>query len=388
MLELLFLLLPIAAFSGWLVGVKSKNHKNKIRRENISSKYFSGLNYILNEQPDRAVDVFLQLLDKDSEMVDIHLMLGNLFRKRGEVDRAIKVHKSILVKPNLPEGYINILNLELAKDYISAGLLDRAEAILLELVGAQKELEASLNLLISIYQESKDWDKAISASNKLQYISRKDFSNEISHFYCEIALLHLDAKSFMQAKRSVKQALKYNPNSIRAGIILADIQLIQNKHKSAIKIFEKLVPYADNYLTEIVPKMVACYRHLSKSFNVKNSWDIILKNNKSPKVILAYVNYLQAHEGELIAIEFLNRHLHNSPSILGLSKIIELNLFLATDKFKDKLENFNEVMAKLIKKNYNFKCKYCGLVSKSLEWQCPSCRTWDSFQSTSLFEIT
>lgn len=388
MYELLFLLLPVAAVSGWYLGLRSKLIDNKKKRDLISSKYFTGLNYILNEEPDQAVNVLIQLLDKDADTVDIHLMLGNLFRKRGEVDRAIKVHKAILLKSNLQDSYRDILNLELAKDYISAGLLDRAEEILLNLIDNLKQLESSLKLLISIYEESKDWEKAINACIKLQLITKKDQSKKISHFYCEIAISHLQTKSYSFAKRTLNQALKYNPKSVRVGILLADLNIMQSNFKSAIKVLENLVLHAENYLSEIVPKIIKCYEYLGKTKDFDKVWSVILKKNNNIKVILAYVSFLQAKKGDVKALDYLNRHLLDNPSILGLSKTIELNLFLATDKFRDKLENFNEIMAKLIQKNYNFKCKSCGLASKVLEWQCPSCKEWDSFYSTSLFELS
>lgn len=387
MKELLFLLLPVAALSGWYIGVKSNIKKSNKKQDYLSSKYFSGLNYIINEQPDRAVDIFLQLLDSDNSSVDIHLMLGNLFRKRGEVDRAIKVHKSILIKDNLPQGCRNILNLELAKDYISAGLLDRAENILLSLVEQGKELDASLVLLTNIYQESKDWEKAINSCNKLQSVSKIDYTDKITHFFCEIAKSAIDSNNITQARKFIKQSLKYNRYFVRANLMLADIEISIGKFKAAINILDSLLPKAEDYLVEIIPRIIKCYKKLGRESDIQTFWGEILKNNNNIKIVLAYVGYLQSTHGDIKALHYLDDHLQKYPSILGLSKIIELNLFLSTDKFKDKLENFNEVIARLIQKNYSFKCETCGLASKTLEWLCPSCKQWSSFKSASLFEI-
>lgn len=388
MKELLFLLLPVAALSGWWVGQKSINKNNKKRNINAASKYFSGLSYILNEQPERAVDHLLQALDLNSEMVEIHLMLGNLFRKKGEVDRAIKVHKSILVRPNLPKEYCYILKLELAKDYMFAGLLDRAELILLELVDNNAELESSLNLLISIYQESKDWDKAIECTLKLQSISKKNYGFKIAHFYCEIAEEQLANKNFYAAKKNIKNAIYTNKGSVRANIILADIEIQQKNYKTALKLLENILPNNPPCFDDLISKIVLCHKELGTYFDIDKYWAELLKKNRDIKLILIYVHFIQIFKGESFALKYLMEYLNTNPSILALNKFMEINFSLITKSLQENLDNYQLLIGNVLQKKHNFKCIKCGFASKALEWQCPGCKNWDSFKTLSLFEIS
>lgn len=394
MKELLFLLLPIAAFSGWYLGIKSKTKNSKLRNDKFSSKYLHGLNYVLNEQTDRAVDIFLQMLDIDGDVVEIHLMLGSLFRRRGEVDRAIKIHKSILLRSNLPQEYCNLLKIELAKDYIHAGLLDRAELILLELVEHNIEEETSLALLGSIYEESKDWDKAIDIHLKLQAVSSTKYNIKIAQFYCELAKNAIHIKNFSQAKEYIQQALKQDETCIRAYILSGECEIEQGKYIQAIALFEKIIKHSknykdvDNYLFEIVSKIIFCYMILGKTESLTDFWhNINISNGDNVGVILAYTNYLQETKGEVVALEYLTKEIKTNYSILGLSKIVELNLLLATDRFKHNLDSFKEVIDKILQKTYNYRCVSCGLTSKILEWRCPSCKGWGTFRIAALFEL-
>ncbi|MCW9015982.1 MAG: lipopolysaccharide assembly protein LapB, partial [Kangiellaceae bacterium] len=180
-------LLPIAWLLGYLKGKKAPKQSNEIGSTELSQKYFSGLNYLLNEQDDKAIDAFVSVLEVDSETVETHLALGNLYRKRGEVDRAIRLHQNLIARPSLSAAHRKMSLMELGYDYMAAGLLDRAENIFKELLHDQTHKQQSLKQLLQIYQQTKDWQNAIQISEKIQLNNVPEIKNEIAHFYCELA---------------------------------------------------------------------------------------------------------------------------------------------------------------------------------------------------------
>jgi len=170
---LLFFLLPIAAFSGWVLGRRRSERKSGARVSELSTSYFRGLNYLLNEQQDKAIEVFLKLADINRDTVETHLALGNLFRRRGEVDRAIRVHQNLIARPSLSQDEKTVALLELGEDYMRAGLLDRAETLFADLVAMDALAPSALKHLIAIYQHERDWDKAIDHARRARATARR-----------------------------------------------------------------------------------------------------------------------------------------------------------------------------------------------------------------------
>lgn len=216
---LLFLLLPIAAYSGWLTGRKSSAKK--------ASKYIAGLNYNLHEQPDKTVEALVQMPAIDDDTFETHLTLGSIFRRRGELDRAIRLHQSLIQRPDLATPYKSLALLELARDFIAAGVLDHAEAILLELVAINEQLVPSLQHLLELYQQGKEWLDAIKIAQKLQEIKGVDLRSTIAHFYCELAEQKMKANELDEAKNYLNAALKTNKDFPRA-LILMEQQSSEN----------------------------------------------------------------------------------------------------------------------------------------------------------------
>ncbi|MCK5360007.1 MAG: lipopolysaccharide assembly protein LapB, partial [Gammaproteobacteria bacterium] len=157
----LLLLLPLAAISGWIASRQDERIRSRKCGADIPSDYFKGLNLLLNEQPDKAIEVFIKVLEVDSETVETHLMLGNLFRRRGEIERATRIHQNLIARPKLDRYQCSQALFELAQDYLKAGLLDRAENLLLEYAEVEKDPEPALRQLLYVYQQEKEWDQAI-----------------------------------------------------------------------------------------------------------------------------------------------------------------------------------------------------------------------------------
>ena len=223
-LEILFLLLPVAALSGWLVGRGGVSGHRREEGGLFSPDYFKGLNYLLNEQPDKAVEVFVQMLEVDSETVETHFALGNLFRRRGEVDRAIRIHQNLIARPTLNRTQRNQALFELARDYMAAGLLDRAEALFEELIDDREYSEQVGCQLLEIYQQEKEWDQAIEVARRLQGTGI-DGAPLISHFYCELAERAMRRNDYAEAGKLLKRALSEDRANVRVSLLEGRMEL-------------------------------------------------------------------------------------------------------------------------------------------------------------------
>ncbi|MGL4896675.1 MAG: lipopolysaccharide assembly protein LapB, partial [Shewanella sp.] len=218
MLEILFLLLPIAAGYGWYMGRRSIRQNQSNQRKQLSRDYFTGLNFLLSNESDKAVDLFISMLDVDDETIDTHLSLGSLFRKRGEVDRSIRIHQNLIARPTLTNEQRDIAMMELGKDYLAAGFYDRAEEIFLNLVSQDDHSEESETQLIAIYQVIKEWQKAIDITKRLSRKRQQVLKPITAHFYCQLA----DETSDDAEKiKLLQQALKQDPKCGRALLTLA-----------------------------------------------------------------------------------------------------------------------------------------------------------------------
>ena len=188
----LLLLLPLAAVSGWFAARQDQRYKSRKCGADIPSDYFKGLNLLLNEQPDKAIEVFIKVLEVDTETVETHLMLGNLFRRRGEIERATRIHQNLIARPKLDRYQRSQALFELAQDYLKAGLLDRAENLLLEYAEVEKDSEPALRQLLYVYQQEKEWNQAIATAKRLAKASGESTDEMIANFLCEQAVEEID----------------------------------------------------------------------------------------------------------------------------------------------------------------------------------------------------
>ncbi len=269
---MLFLLLPLAALSGWLIGRKH-NYKAPPRR-------FAGLNYYVSQQPDRTVEALVQMPTVDEDTIETHLTLGSIFRRRGELERAIRLHQGLLERPTLSSQYKAQAMLELARDYIAAGVLDRAEAILLELISNGEQLVASLQHLLDLYQQGKEWLAAINIAYKLQEINKNDLRATIAHFYCELAEQALKTQQYKQAKYCLKRAAKTKHDCARAIILRANIEQALGNYNKAIKLYKHVATQNIEYFPVVINEIVKCYQQTTDRNYAQDQQNQTSKNTK------------------------------------------------------------------------------------------------------------
>ena len=378
--ELLFvfvILLPIAWYVGFRIGRGLPSQSSR-QKEKFSKKYFVGLNYLLNEQSDKAIDTFLSMLEIDSEAVEIQLALGNLFRKKGEVERSIRIHQNLIVRPYLESTDRSLALLELGYDYMAAGLLDRAENIFKELLDDVAHKQASLEQLLVIYQLTKEWNKAIEFASKLSYPLNTDKKKQISHFYCELAEEALIGGDHKSAKVFIKNACSIDSTCVRATLIKARLQVSDGKYKKALKSYQEIIKQDIIFLPEAINLIVDCFSQLEDEKGLQEFLKKALARGGGASVILATVQELQLKNCDSDAIEFLVLQMGKQPSLKGLSKLIELQIENAQESSKPSLVMLHEIVTKLLENKPVYHCGHCGFDSKTLFWQCPSCKCWGS----------
>ncbi len=375
-IEWLLLLLPAAVISGWIAGRNYTSKKGDKGQQKLSRKYIVGLNYLLNEQPDKAIDTFIQLLEVDSETVETHLALGSLFRRRGEVDRALRLHQNIIARPVLAGELRQLAMFELGLDYFSAGVLDRAEHIFDDLKDVPQHNISSLRQLLSIYQAIKDWQRAITTAQQLYRLSGDDLTVECGHFYCEIAEQAIAENNPSLALSSLKNAQRIDNKSVRASLMQASLAIENQQWKEAIRFYKKLLKQDIHFFSEGLIGLEKSYQAMNDSKGLQALLIEASDNGAGTKVMLAAASKLRLVDGDKAAAEYISLHLRESPSMRGLQTLIELHLIHSNEKARESLQLLQEVVDSLLASKPSHRCDSCGFECKQLYWNCPGCKNW------------
>lgn len=380
MTEWLWFMLPIAAACGWVAGYRAK--KRKVERGKNTANYYKGLNYLLNHEPDRALSVFMQLAEDDSETLDTHLALASLFRQRGEVDKATRIHQNLIARPSLDNYQRGLGLLELGRDYLSAGLYDRAENLLIELLDNKTHRDEAMNSLLEIYQREKDWEKAIDMAQRFNRKDKARANHMIAHFYCEIGEQMMYKGNYLKAIGYARKAETTERQGIRAKILLADIALKQAAYKDAGNYYMQVLHADANHLSEIVDR-IRQYVHESNNstkFSAElTRWLSTLKLMPSAK---GFASFLADHESMEAAENYLsNQFQQGNITTTLLYEWISFKLTYQEVDIQD-IEKIKEYLASLEQKRSDYNCQRCGYRSQKHYWQCPSCKSWDSIRFT------
>jgi len=381
-LEILFLLLPVAALSGWLVGRRGRGSGGQERDcPDFSGDYYRGLNFLLNEQPDKAIEVFVHMLEVDSDTVETHFALGNLFRRRGEVDRAIRIHQNLIARPTLTREQREQALYELGIDYMRAGLLDRAESLFEELVedGATYQ-SASLRQLMDLYQQEKEWRQAVAMARRLESVSGPGLRPVIAQFHCEMADAEIQAGRPDAALRLVRSAMAEDRDCVRASLLEGELELKQGNAKAAIRALNRVEQQDPVFLSEAIPLLFEAYELHGRPQEFMAHLERLMREHPLISVVLAYTDLIANQRGHEAAKTFLTEQLQRSPSVRGMARLIELELTEHADPTEEELQVLGELMARLLASKPVYKCSHCGFTGKALHWQCPSCRCWNTVQ--------
>jgi len=386
----LLLLLPLAAGAGWLAAVRNlmpdtddDDDDFSEQQARVSKRYLQGLSYLLNEESDKAIDVFIKMVEVDSDTVETHLALGNLFRKRGEIERATRIHQNLIARPHLEKTYRVQALFALANDYFSAGLLDRAEKLFLTLIEEGEYQHKSLLNLLDIYEQEKEWEKAIQVAQKI----KPDKSIAIAHYYCELADEQFKRRHFSRAAMYLRKAFAQDSRCVRASLLLAKLEMELKRYKQAIRSLKRIRTQNVAFFSEAILPLSVAYQALGKGKDMFLYFKNVLEEFPNIPIATLLSERIRQWRGDKVATDFVADYVRKHPSIVGLHHLLKMYLPITeNEKAKNDLRILSALMEKLIAKTPLYQCSFCGFSGKTLHWQCPGCKEWSVIKPTCALE--
>lgn len=376
MITKLFLVLLCIGIA-WYLGYRARPQEEFSEGKNtLPRDYFIGLNFLLNEETDKAVDIFIKMLEVDSDTVETHLAVGKLFRRRGEVDRAIRIHQNLIARPQLERVYREQSLYELGQDYLSAGVLDRAERIFLELVGAKSHSAQALRTLLDIYQQEKAWESAIDTAQKFEAVTRQNMQPVIAHHYCELADIAYARNEINLTLDYLDKSISADPACVRASLLQARIKMDAGEYKAALRILKRIKDQNPNYLSEALDMLASCYEHLDQKEELVDYLKELADKYPRIPVVLILTEQIRRFRSEEVAIHFVADYVRRYPSLRGLYSLVNLYLSNTEGRAKDDLHLLEKLMQKVLANKPDYQCNSCGFAGKSLHWHCPGCKQW------------
>jgi lipopolysaccharide biosynthesis regulator YciM len=373
-------LLPVVFALGWWASRRLEARRSGAEVSELSSDYFRGLNYLLNEEQDKAIEVFLKLAEYNRDTVETHLALGNLFRRRGEVDRAIRLHQHLVSRPGLSEAMKTVALLELGEDYMRSGLLDRAEALFADLVAMDSHAPSALRHLIAIYQHERDWHKAIEHARRLEAMTGEDEGPVVAQFYCELAERARQHGARAEARDHLRQAFECQPECVRAFMLTGRMHAEDGQHVEAIDAFEAAIKADNSFTPDILPPLLNSYACSQQMERAEAFLSDMLERYHGVSPILALADLVRQRDGERAAIDFLTAQLRQRPSVRGLMALLDATMDKIEGEARENFLILRDLTRKLLEGQAMYRCNRCGFGAKAHHWQCPSCKSWSTIR--------
>ncbi|UCV02365.1 lipopolysaccharide assembly protein LapB [Azonexus sp. IMCC34842] len=368
------LLIPVFFGLGWAaarVDMRQVVHESS----SLPRSYFQGLNFLLNEQPDKAIDSFLEVAKVDSQTVELHFALGNLFRRRGETERAIRMHQNLIDRADLDDAVRLHALAELGQDYLKAGLLDRAEEIFNKLIDTTFEADAKRNLL-EIYQVEKEWLKAIGLARELPDVASQQ---EVAEFYCELAATEIMRSKPDSARAYLESAMQQNRKCVRASLLQGDLLAQEGRPEAAIEAWQRIEQQDPAYLALVAQRLLETYRKQER----RDEGIALLSGylERYPSLDLLDVVYQLVLEGEgtEAAYRLVRAELQRNPTLLGLEKLMSARLPLVAPEVRPDVEIAKTIIQGYTKRLSRYRCDNCGFKARQFYWRCPACGGWETY---------
>jgi lipopolysaccharide biosynthesis regulator YciM len=381
MIELLFLLLPVAMAYGWFMGRNSIKQKDQTIKHDLSIKYSTGLNYLLSNQKDKAIDSLLEALKVEDDSVEAHFAMANLFRKRGELDRALKVHEHLVRHGNLPTKDKQQAVFELGKDFLSAGLYDRAEKMFSKLLKSPDYGLKSLTYLLQIFQSTKDWQQGISHKKLIVKLNDKRLLHTLANFYCEQATSAFEQDKFIEVLELLEQALKLDPNSCRANWLMAKIYENHKQCELACKCYQDIYQQDQEFFPDVIDQMYQCYLDIDASDEFFTFIKKVYDETASSSALISYLSHVETKHGKKKAKEFMLSALKRRPTIRGFKHFVKMQMSQTEEMDNNtSLDLIKELISEYLKVKHRYRCRNCGFNSSTHYWSCPSCHEWEQLK--------
>jgi lipopolysaccharide assembly protein B len=382
------LALPLFFGLGWLAARIDIRHLVSESRA-LPRSYFQGLNFLLNEQPDKAIESFIEVVKVDPQTVELHFALGSLFRRRGEYDRAIRMHQNLVERADLAAEQKLAALYELAQDYLKAGILDRAEELFARLEGGAHAGEARRHLL-EIYEQEKDWPRAIDMARRLERDSGGSRAREISQFLCELAATEATHSRPQAAREHLEGALEANRKSVRASLLLGDLERAAGNLEGAIEHWQRVESQNPAYLALVAPRLHEAYRSVGRLEEGLRLLAGYLERYPSLDLLDTVFQYTLEAKGAPAAYQLVRDELRRNPTLLGLDRLLEAQIVADThpERRRD-LELVRNLVHSHTRRLARYRCEACGFKARQFHWHCPACGGWETYppRRTEEFEL-
>ncbi len=371
------LCIPVFFSLGWLAA-RVDIRQLLAESRSLPSGYFKGLNFLLNEQQDKAIDAFIEIVKLDPETIDMHFALGNLFRRRGETERAIRVHQNLLLRPDLPQEQKIHVQYELGQDYLKAGLLDRAEETFTVLLDTQYSAQAR-RALLEIYQREKEWARAIEAAVALQESGAGGRQKEIAQFYCELAqdaLVHTHPDIALPL---LEKALHADRKNVRATLLMGDAHLANGDTENALLAWRRVEQQSVPHVALVAQRLIDGYRSVGRLQEGVNLLKSYLADASSVDLLEVVFKTVIELDGVDAANQLVSDELRRTPTLLGLDKLLEVRLMSAPPELRPELSMVKNLVHGYAQKLARYQCSHCGFKARQFYWQCPGCNHWETY---------
>ena len=385
-LQWVLLGLPVAFALGWMASRLDLRQWKREQRESPKA-YFKGLNFLLNEQQDKAIDAFIEAVQQDPDTSDLHFALGNLFRRRGEFERSVRVHQHLLVRADLPQAERERAQHALAQDFVKAGLFDRAEAAYKALEGTAYHTEARLALL-NLYERARDWRAALETAQQLETAGTGSFARRISHYWCELAQAAEDQQHPDEAERSLQQALKADPSSARPLVMQGQRLARAGQPAAAFEAWSELRRRDPAAFTLVAGDYAAAAIAAGRSADAKAALEKLLADAPRLDFLAAWA---QLESDPEVAANRYREMLHAQPTLSAAREVLQQPAIAASAAAvgplaERSLADVRTAVTRAARPLQRYRCAACGFEAQRHFWQCPGCLSWDSYPALRIEE--
>lgn len=373
----MLLIFPLFFGMGWLaarIDIKELLSESSA----LPQSYFQGLNFLLNEQQDKAIEAFIEVVKVDPQTIELHFALGSLFRRRGEVDRALRMHHNLVDRADLDHDKRQQAIFELAQDYLKAGIFDRAESLFRELENT-RYAKPALEFLLELFQKEHDWLKAIDVAQRLTAVSGQSCGKLAAFFYCELASEEIAAGDPAAARGHLQQALTVYPNAVRASMMLGDMAAGEGRLEEAIALWKNIEAQDAQYLPLVAERLLHAHRSMEREAEgIALLRDYLGKYHSLDLMNVVFDGVLK-NEGSGAAYELVRDELQRNPTLLGLDKLLEARLLEVPMERRADVELVKNLVHKRTRNLAMYHCAHCGFKARQFYWHCPACQAWDSY---------
>jgi lipopolysaccharide assembly protein B len=369
--------------TGWGATAAYAEHRRR-RRVRRRERYLEGVRYLLDDKPDRALEVFLGLAASDDETIDTHFALGSLYRRRGEVDLAIRVHQHIVGRAGLDPRHREAALTELARDYFKAGLYDRAEKLFLELAEGGQEPAVALAHLVRIHELQRDWAQAAAMHERLRAVGVPDQPGAIAHHWCELAELAIAQRDLDGARAHLRTARHEQKDSGRATILRGDVARMQGDPDLAVQLYRRVVRLDFHLLPLVLPRLAEAARQAGDTDAFDESLRELMRNGVGNRSEIAYAAIVSGYYDNPVILECVRELLATDSDLRDLTSAL---LPPGVEPTTAQLLSVAGALRNVVLRHARYRCSVCGIDSSTFLWQCPGCKSWDTQRAIAALEF-